>query len=200
MTDYQDNDNVQNDESAGTENTDRKQTQPNDPIPRHRFNQVIEERNELRAAIAKFEEERKTAEQRKLEEQQEYKQLYSTLQGELEQLKAVQDKAARYEEALRASNEARMQQIPEDRRSLVPEYDDPTSLGAWLDRNMELLRQTPQPRQAPSLDGGSGTIKKTASLPGSVADVAEIARRLGYTVDENRIASRLKNTNSQEGE
>lgn len=68
-------------------------------------------------------------------------------QSELETLRAD---AEQYRTTLQQTIAARLETVPEQLRSLVPEYDDPAKVLAWLDANADKLVQP----TAPPLDPG----------------------------------------------
>ena len=137
-------------------------------IPQSRFNEVIKERNDLQQRLAALE---------SAQQQNQDKELAEQLQKRLDELQAIEATATRYSAALQASNEIRLQQIPEDKRSIVPEYDDPVQLGKWFDDNLDKLIDPGKP-SPPKLDGGSGSgggVGEVAKLTQAEIDVANAA-------------------------
>ncbi len=109
---------------------------------------------------------------RAAEEQGEYRQLYETAKERLARLEPLEERMTALTEATTAANEKRVKALPEAMRSLVPEYDDPFKLAAWLDANAAVLTKP----LAPSLDGraaGNGAATVTD------AEVLEFAQRMG---------------------
>ena len=126
-------------------------------IPQSRFNQVISERNELQQRLVALETAQQQNQDKELADQNRYKELAEQLQKRLDELQAIEAENTRNRAALQASNEIRLQQIPEDKRSYLPDdYDDPVKVGAWLDKNLALLIDPGKP-SPPKLDGGSGS-------------------------------------------
>lgn len=160
-------------------------------IPKSRLDEVLSERNELRERLEALEQSQQQQREQELAEQNRFKELYEEAQQQLATLQQTQEAAQRYQQALQATNEARLARIPEDKRGLVPDYDDPVKLGAWLDNAEALLAEPSKPKPA-SLDGGSGgggdAKSSSTALPPGVQSAAEIARQMGYEVDESRIA------------
>lgn len=150
MTDTQD-DNQQPTEStppAGAKSTEHM-------IPKSRFDDVNNKFKDLQAQLEQLQAAQLEKEKTELAEQNKFQELYEQAKQELDSLKSVKETATRYQEALHATNQSRIEQVPEDKRSLIPEYDDPVKLGAWLDNNLSLITDPGKPAP-PKLDGGAG--------------------------------------------
>lgn len=92
------------------------------------------------------------AEAKRLAEQGEYKSLYESVKAKADAADALQERLDAITAQAQAANERRIAAIPESMKSLVPEYDDPLKLAAWLDANAAVFsRPTPPP-----LDGRAG--------------------------------------------
>lgn len=169
-------------------------------VPQSRFNQVISEKKALERQLADLAKAQSEKENQTLAEQNRYKELYEKLLSEHEPLKQSHEKATRYQTALESSNQARLQRIPEDKRSLIPEYDDPVKLGEWLDRNASLISEASKPI-APNLNGaagGGGSARESASsVSPAVQGLLDIARQNGYSVNPERVAQFAKNPTKQ---
>jgi hypothetical protein len=148
MTDINPTPTEQPQASGEMENTERT-------VPKARFNEVNEELKTIKQQLAEIEKQRRDSEVATLAEQNRWKELYEATQKELEPLKGISEEAKRYRDRLEADNLARIERIPEDKRSLIPEYDDPVKLGAWLTANEVTLTGTVKPI-APNLGGGAG--------------------------------------------
>lgn len=142
--------------SAETENTD---TGASDWIPRSRFNEVNNELKERRQELEKIKKQQEElrakeeeARQKALLEQQEYKELWENAENERKELASYKERYEAFLAQTQGENEKRISQIPEKMRSLVPKYDDPLEVRAYLDQNWELFNQ----KQFPKLDGGAG--------------------------------------------
>lgn len=179
--------------SAGTQKTDNR-------VPQDRFTEVVNERNSWKQKYDELQSQQQQQRETELAEQQKYKELYEQKMQEIEALKSAQEQATRYQSALQATNEARIQSIPEDKRSLVPEYDDPVKLGAWLDANIAILQETPKPK-APPLDGGSGQQDSTDGtqkpLNPTQAALADYARQSGFNINSDRLRKLVRNPTTQ---
>ena len=129
------------------------------------------------------------AEAKRLAEQGEYKALYETAAEKAARADALQERLDAITAQTQAANERRIKAIPDAMRGLVPEYDDPLKLAAWLDANAAVFSR-PAP---PPLDGraaGSGT---TAAVTDD--EVRDFAVRMGIRpehVDRATLAKALK--------
>jgi hypothetical protein len=96
------------------------------------------------------------AEAKRLAEQGEYRALYEAVKGKADAADALQERLDAITAQAQAANERRVAAIPEAMKSLVPEYDDPLKLAAWLDANAAVFsRPTPPPLDGRA--GGNGT-------------------------------------------
>ena len=146
-------------------------------VPQSRFNEVIQERNALQQRLVALESAQQQNQDKELAEQNRYKELAEGLQKRLDELQVIEAENTRNRAALQATNEARLQQIPEDKRSYIPVEDDPVKIGAWLDINLPKLLDPGKPAP-PKLDGGSGSgggVGEVAKLTQAEIDVAKAA-------------------------
>jgi hypothetical protein len=124
-----------------------------------------------------------------LAEQGEYKSLYESVKAKADAADALQERLDAITAQAQAANERRIAAIPDTMRSLVPEYDDPLKLAAWLDANAAVFsRPTPPPLDGRA--GGNGT-------PAMVTDdeVNEYAARWGLNpqhIDRAKLAKVAK--------
>lgn len=127
-------------------------------------------------------EKQKTDEQAKLEQQGEFQQLAEERQKEIERLAGYEAQVTSLTEAAKASNEKLIEQVPEERRGLIPEYE-PLRLQQWLSANQSLL--IGQPFTPPSTNGGAGTYQRSNGQhkPLSQAELA-IAEKMGLTPEQ----------------
>ena len=89
-------------------------------------------------------------------EQGKFKELYQSAKAKADAADALQERLDAITAQAQAANERRINAIPENMRSLVPEYDDPLKLAAWLDANAAVFsRPTPPPLDGRA--GGNGT-------------------------------------------
>jgi multidrug efflux pump subunit AcrA (membrane-fusion protein) len=112
------------------------------------------------------------AEAKRLAEQGEYRTLYESVKAKADAADALQERLDAITAQAQAANERRIAAIPEAMKSLVPEYDDPLKLSAWLDANAAVFsRPTPPP-----LDGRAGGNGTPATV--TDAEVLDFATRM----------------------
>jgi multidrug efflux pump subunit AcrA (membrane-fusion protein) len=105
-----------------------------------------------RTKLRQTEKQATDAEAKRLAEQGEYRTLYESVKAKADAADALQERLDAITAQAQAANERRIAAIPDTMRSLVPEYDDPLKLAAWLDANAAVFsRPTPPP-----LDGRAG--------------------------------------------
>ena len=128
---------------------------------------------ETRSEAAKYRKEKQDAEkarlaeeQKKAEEQGEYKKLWDEAQSKLERLAKLEEADTKRREELSTRNEARIKELPKEKQKSVRIVtdklgDDPYAIAEVLDGLLPTLTATPNP---PGLDGGSkGDSKKQSS-------------------------------------
>jgi len=124
-----------------------------------------------RTQLRQTEKEATAAEAKRLAEQGEYRTLYESVKAKADAADALQERLDAITAQAQAANERRIAAIPEHMRSLVPEYDDPLKLAAWLDANAAVFsRPTPPP-----LDGRAGGNGAAATVTDE--EVKEFAAR-----------------------
>ena len=113
------------------------------------------------------------AETAAMAEQGKYKELYQSVKAKADAADALQERLDALMTQAQAANERRINAIPEQMRTLVPEYDDPLKLAAWLDANAAVFSR-PAPPPMDGRAGGNGT-------PATVTDaeVLDFANRMG---------------------
>lgn len=136
-------------------------------------NENAKHRNAAKAAEKAAE----LAEAAKLAEQGKYKELYESSQAKLADYEPMQARLQELTERTTAANAARINTIPEAMKGLVPDYDDPFKLAAWLDANSAVFQKP----VVPSLDAGAGG----SNAGNGVDEARERARavRLGLNPD-----------------
>jgi multidrug efflux pump subunit AcrA (membrane-fusion protein) len=109
-----------------------------------------------RTKLRQTEKQATDAEAKRLAEQGEYRTLYESVKAKADAADALQERLDAITAQAQAANERRIAAIPDHMRSLVPEYDDPLKLAAWLDANAAVFsRPTPPPLDGRA--GGNGT-------------------------------------------
>jgi hypothetical protein len=127
------------------------------------------------------------ADEKRMAEQNQFKELYEQARAKLGELEPLQTKWNDHLEAVKARNEKRIAAIPESMRPLVPDYEDPLKLADWLEANQAMLGKP----IAPTLDGGAGQGGNGALPAVTDAEVADFATRMGVrpdTVDRHKLA------------
>lgn len=141
-----------------------------------------ERSNELETRLQALED----AQRKALEQTGNHQELAKRYLSELETLKPVAERAEALESVIRDSNNARLAQIPEDLRGLVPTDYAPEKLQRWLNDNQERITRLPAPR----LDGGAGGSRDSGEVVRLTAEQKKIAARLGIT--DEQYAEQLK--------
>jgi len=142
-----------------------------------------------RTKLRQTEKQATDAEAKRLAEQGEYRTLYESVKAKADAADALQERLDAITAQAQAANERRIAAIPDGMKSLVPEYDDPLKLAAWLDANAAVFsRPTPPPLDGRA--GGNGT-------PAMVTDdeVNEYAARWGLNpqhIDRAKLAKVAK--------
>jgi hypothetical protein len=141
-------------------------------IPYERFREVNERAKAAEAKLEALQSKQKDDEETRLAEANEYKALYEKAKLEIEALKPFKARTDELAAALKATVDAEMASLPEDVRSLVPEFDDPRKTLDWLNKNKgKLLRPL-----APSTDAGrQGDRAETIQLTPNEEAVARAA-------------------------
>jgi len=131
-----------------------------------------------RVALTNAENAARQREQQALADQGNYKILAEQRGLEVAGLTPYKVRVDDLEALIRAGNEARIKQVPEALRTMIPAKYAPEELSAWLDANMLNL----QPRRAPDLDAGAGGAGK-AAVPLTDAERG-VAARMGLTPEQ----------------
>lgn len=173
--------NGENQDDSTTETEDLQQT-----FPRQYVEQLRKEsekyRNRAKEAetkVQEFEQQMKADETKRLEQQEQWRELAESRQRELEELSGYK---AQYEDVLqniKLSNESRIESIPQDMQSLVPDLE-PVALAQWLDANAALLKRP----SAPGLDARAGNNDRPSGQPTLTEEELQFARKLGVSEEE----------------
>ena len=129
------------------------------------------------------------AEAARLAEQGKYKELWEQSRAQLDEYEPMKARLQELTERTQQANEARIKAIPDNMKGLVPEYDDPFKLSAWLDANSAVFQKP----QAPSLDAGAGGNRNGATVSDDV--INELAARWRVKpeyIDRDAAAKMLK--------
>jgi len=150
-------------EAQAADGQQTEQEQPNSehaPLSPEQLRAELEaarkEAASYRTKLRQTEKQATDAEAKRLAEQGEYRTLYESVKAKADAADALQERLDAITAQAQAANERRINAIPENMRSLVPEYDDPLKLAAWLDANAAVFsRPTPPPLDGRA--GGNGT-------------------------------------------
>lgn len=138
--------------------------------------------NEIEAKFKEFELAQTKKRDEELAKKQEWEQLAQERAEQLAQLQPIKERYEAMLENLKTSNAKRIESIPENMRPLVPEYDDPSKLAAWLDANAALLSIKPQ---APNINGAAGSGQRPGAVPMVLSDdEIEVAKKMGLTPEQ----------------
>lgn len=121
------------------------------------------------------------AQRKQLAEQGNFKALAEQHAAEVARLKPIEERASALEKIIRDGNEARIAEVPERMRSIIPTDYPPEKLQDWLNKNASLLAQPPPP----DFDAGAGA--GSSGNPSSMkltADEKAMAKRIGVTEEE----------------
>jgi uncharacterized coiled-coil DUF342 family protein len=122
--------------------TDEPKTEPKEQmIPKHRFDEVYKEMKALKEQVDAYNAEKAEAEKKALEEKQEFKTLYEQTQNELntykQKLSQYEGTANEYQKMLDDMVATKLNNVPEEFRSLVPEGMTATQKLDWLNKAEE---------------------------------------------------------------
>lgn len=147
---------------------------PNDVmIPKARFDEVNKETKALRKQLDEILAAQKTAEEDAAKKRGEYEQLYTSAQKDLDSFKGQAEQHGTRVQALESllgqMLNARLEQIPEDMRDIIPENLTPEAKLAWIEKaSAKGLFGT---GKSPETPVGSGT----NPAPGAQVDLAELS-------------------------
>lgn len=118
---------------------------------------------------------------KKLADEGKFQDLLKEREQELESFRPYKDEAEALRQVIQAGNEKLIAQIPEDRRSIVPDLT-PVKLREWLDTNLSLLTR----QAAPDFDAGAGagSGKGNGSAPVQLTDAEKQMARSANMSDE----------------
>jgi hypothetical protein len=158
---------------------------------------ALAEIKKLRAEAAGYRKEktaaekaRETAEAAALAEQGKFKELFEKAQPKIADYDGLKEKYDAMVAHIQEMNTRRINAIPDAIKSLVPEYDDPQRLAAWLEANAALFAKP----SAPSLDGRAGG-NSGAGVTVTDEEVTAFAQRMGVDprfVDRASLAKMVK--------
>ena len=168
----------------GESSADSKKTDDSHMIPKSRLDAEIARRKEFEKKFKASEKALKDAQTARMEENQEYKDLYEKAKSELSELKPKADQVESWKETMESLLEAQIEEIPEDLRGLIPREELTVKQTLdWIAKNKQLLLKP----VGPDLNAGS----QGSKTPGESTQTRElsndeklVARRFGFTDKE----------------
>ena len=158
-------------------------------FPAEYVQQLRQEAASYRTKLREIEEANKRADEARLAQEAKWQELAEQRAREIEELRPYQERYTAMIDALKASNEKRLEQVPDGMRSLIPPIDDPATLGQWLDANWQILTGK---ALAPSMNGGAGApTPRTSTVVLTDAELA-MAAKMGITPEQYLAAKTTK--------
>ena len=118
---------------APSASTDVKPTE--NMIPKSRLDEVIAQRDAANKKADALEKTQQEAEKKRLEEANQYKELYEKTQAELTNLKPKAERVDEYEKTLTEILTAQVEELPEEFRDVVPDGLTTKAKLDWLAKN-----------------------------------------------------------------
>jgi len=148
-------------------------------IPKERMDEVLKKNKELNERLAAIEKAQNEAEEKRLTEANNFKELYDKTKVELEGLRPKAAVAEESEKVLQSVLESQINEIPEHFRTLVPEGLSTNQKLAWIAQNKPLLMKEKGFDIAAGKQGG-GSPDTTTLTPEELAE----AKKHGITAEE----------------
>ncbi len=131
------------------------------------------------------------AQKEKLEKDGDYKTLADERAADIEKYKPLAERAGALEAIIRESNEARVKNVPDSMRALIPTDYPPERLQSWLNANEALLVKPPAANyDAGAGAGNTGGGKGEPKVTDEDKRQAAIAQANGHNVKPEDIAKR----------
>jgi hypothetical protein len=146
-------------------------------VPYSRFKEVNDEKRKLEERIGQIEAEQKIEVEKRLTEQEKYKELADKRGEELVKAQAEADKVAAYEKTLTEVLAAQVEALPKDKRALVPEELSTQGKLNWLAKNAAILK-APAPFDIGAGNRGGG---EDHTPPVLTPEEHEYAQKYGMT-------------------
>lgn len=137
------------------------------------------EAKQRRLSEAAAERAKAKAEADKLEVDQQWQKAAEKYKQQLDALAPLAEQLAAMKETIAATVQGRIDQLPKDKRGLVPEYDDPARTLAWLERNASALNLPVVPNVGAGQQGDVA-----AAPPKGVLDALSTAQQMGMSAAE----------------
>ena len=160
--------------SAETENTEKQEHM----IPKSRLDEVLEKNKELLEKMYAMDTASKEAEEKRLQDQEQWRELAENRQKELEALKPKASVAEEQEKSLQTYLKAQIEEIPEEMRSLIPESLTTLQKLDWLALNRSKLLKPIGPnigagQQGAGSGGGTAEITQTMRKGAQIFNLSE---------------------------
>lgn len=163
------------------EKVEGQEPSPQDTFSREYVEKLRQEAADNRVKLKEFQDAQTAAEALRLEKQGEWQQLAEARAAEITELTTYKGQFEAVQKAMDKRNKERIEQIPEDMRTLVPEYSDPSQLATWLDTNWQRLNASPL---VPSLNGEAGGNTKRGTKVILSPDEIKAAEKMGLTTEQ----------------
>lgn len=108
-------------------------------IPKSRLDDEIQKRKDLEKRLAAMEKAHNEAETKRLKEQEDFKTLYEKAAAELADAKPKAEKLDAFEATLKDALSSAIEEIPPERRGLIPEELSTEAQLRWISKNRVLL-------------------------------------------------------------
>jgi len=145
-------------------------------ILKTRLDEEIQKRKDLEKRLAAIEKAHGEAETKRLKESEDYKALYEKTAAELSDAKPKAEKLEAYETTLRETLAAAIEEIPTERRGLIPEELSVEAQLRWISRNRALLAKSTPFNIGAGKKGGEAQKSEEVS-----PEEHQIAVNFGYT-------------------
>jgi beta-glucosidase-like glycosyl hydrolase len=160
-------------------------------IPKSRLDQEIARAKEAEARLAALEQERKTENEKRLEEQERWKELAEDRAQKLAEAERKAAKADEYEADMAAYIKEMEEKIPENMKGLIPDGAIEQRF-RWIKRNQDFLLKPAAPTTAAGVRG-SGQVTEPAPQ-----ELKVLASQFGLNKEQaDRAAQRYAEKNKQ---
>ena len=152
-----------------------------DTFSREYVEKLRQEAADNRVKLKDYQDAQTAAESLRLEKLGEWQQLAEARAAEITELSVFKGQFEAVQKAMDKRNKERIEQIPEDMQSFVPEYSDPSQLATWLDTNWTRLNAMPL---VPTLNGNTGgNQQRGPKITLSAAEI-KMAENMGLTTEQ----------------
>lgn len=148
-------------------------------IPKWRLDEVLEKNRQLSDALAAAEAERKAEIEKRLAEQNQWKELAEKRGAELTEAQQKASQVAEYEKTLTELLEKEIAELPQDKRGLVPAYGTTRQRLEWISTNRAIIA-APKPFDIGAGRQGGGETQKLELTPEEI----QTAKAFGMTPEE----------------